>query len=243
MNAINKGSINMMAILLVSALGYNMAKGMQGDGIASSIVSMTCYLAIAPAVQTLSKTYSWQENIKSVEIGVKDIASGGLACNKLDANGMFVAMILTIIVTEIFVRLSFNDKLKITLPKGVPPAVANSFTVLIPEIITVIVVVAVGIYINRIFKQDIWQIITKFVSTPLTSVADSLGSAFIIYFLINFLWVFGLHGANIVGAVTSPILSPLGTESTQAFEAGLPVPNTINDASITLLGDLVLVGV
>ena len=232
MNAINKGSINMMAILLVSALGYNMAKGMQGDGIASSIVSMTCYLAIAPAVQTLSKTYSWQENIKSVEIGVKDIASGGLACNKLDANGMFVAMILTIIVTEIFVRLSFNDKLKITLPKGVPPAVANSFTVLIPAIITVIVVVAVGIYINRIFKQDIWQIITKFVSTPLTSVADSLGSAFIIYFLINFLWVFGLHGANIVGAVTSPILSPLGTENTQAFEAGLPVPNIINGVGI-----------
>lgn len=46
MTAVNKGSINMMAILLVAALGYTMARGLEGDGIATSIVSLTCYLGL-----------------------------------------------------------------------------------------------------------------------------------------------------------------------------------------------------
>ena len=188
MSAINKGSINMMAILLVASLGYQMARGLDGDGIATSIVSMTCYLGIVPSVQSISNVVSWEKNAKLVEVATGDIASGAIAANKLDSNGMFVGMLLTILVAEIFVRLSRNDKLKITLPDGVPPAVANSFTVLIPAIITVIGVVAAGIYIKRITGSDLWQIITKFVSAPLTNVADSVGTAALVFnqFLMDF---------------------------------------------------------
>ena len=46
MSAVNKGSINMMAVLLVVTLGYQMAKGLNGDGIATSVVSLTCYLGL-----------------------------------------------------------------------------------------------------------------------------------------------------------------------------------------------------
>ena len=232
MSAINKGSINMMAILLVASLGYQMARGLDGDGIATSIVSMTCYLGIVPSVQSISNVVSWEKNAKLVEVATGDIASGAIAANKLDSNGMFVGMLLTILVAEIFVRLSRNDKLKITLPDGVPPAVANSFTVLIPAIITVIGVVAAGIYIKRITGSDLWQIITKFVSAPLTNVADSVGTAALIMFLINFLWIFGLHGANIIGSVTTPIFTPLLYENTAAYEQGILPPNVINGVQV-----------
>ena len=222
MTAVNKGSINMMAILLVVTLGYQMAKGLDGDGIATSVVGLTCYLGLAPAVQTLANNYTLptDKTITSIEVLTGDVASGGLASNKLDSNGMFVGMILTIIVAEIFVRLSRNDKLKITLPDGVPPAVAGSFTVLIPAIITVILVVAVGIYIEKFSGMNLWVIIQKFVSAPLNSVADTLGTAVLVEFLIAFLWVFGLHGANIVGSVTTPIFTPMLLENTAAYEAG-----------------------
>ena len=230
MTAVNKGSINMMAILLVVTLGYQMAKGLNGDGIATSVVGLTCYLGLAPAVQTLTNNYTWADKAPNVEVLTADVATGGLAANKLDSNGMFVGMILTIVVAEIFVRLSRNDKLKITLPDGVPPAVAGSFTVLIPAIITVILVVAVGIYIEKFSGMNLWVIIQKFVSAPLNSVADSLGTAILIEFLIAFLWVFGLHGANIVNSVTTPILTPMLLENTAAFEAGKTgkeIPNVI----------------
>ena len=231
MTAVNKGSINMMAILLVAVLGYNMAIGLDGDGIATSVVSLTCYLGLAPAVQTLGKSYATRdaagEALDSIEVLTTDVAAGGIAANKLDSNGMFVGMILTIIVAEIFVRLSRNDKLKITLPDGVPPAVAGSFTVLIPAIITVILVVAVGTYIDKFTGMNIWDIILKFVSAPLNSVADTIGTAILVEFLIHLLWVFGLHGANIVGAVTTPIFTPMTLENTQAFEAHQELPNVV----------------
>ena len=235
MNAVNKGSINMMAILLVTSLGYQMAKGLKGDGIATSVVSLTCYLGLAPAVQTLANNYKWESGAKGVEVLTSDVAGGGIAANKLDSNGLFVAMLLTIAVSEIFVRLSRNDKLKITLPDGVPPAVAGSFTVLIPAILTVIVIVAAGIYIDKLTGMNLWIITQKFVSAPLNKVADTLGTAVLITFLSNFLWFFGLHGKNIVGSITTPIFTPLSLENTQAYEAGKTgkeIPNIINGVSV-----------
>ncbi|WP_041140081.1 PTS sugar transporter subunit IIC [Beduini massiliensis] len=227
MSAVNKGSINMMAVLLVVTLGYQMAKGLNGDGIATSVVSLTCYLGLAPAVQTLNNSYSWAENAKNVEVLTDDIASGGIAGAKLDSNGMFVGMLLTIVVAEIFIRLSKNDKLKITLPDGVPPAVAGSFTVLVPAILSVILIVAAGTYIERISGMNLWTIIQKFVSAPLNSVADTLGTAVLVSFLTHILWVFGLHGANLVGAVTTPIFTPMLVQNTAAFENHQAIPNVV----------------
>ena len=227
MSAVNKGSINMMAVLLVVTLGYQMAKGLNGDGIATSVVSLTCYLGLAPAVQTLNNSYSWAENAKNVEVLTDDIASGGIAGAKLDSNGMFVGMLLTIVVAEVFIRLSKNDKLKITLPDGVPPAVAGSFTVLVPAILTVILIVAAGTYIDRFTGMNLWTIIQKFVSAPLNSVADTLGTAVLVSFLTHILWVFGLHGANLVGAVTTPIFTPMLVQNTAAFENHQAIPNVV----------------
>ena len=236
MTAVNKGSINMMAVLLVAALGYQMAAGMDGDGIATSIVSLTCYLGLAPAVQTLTTSYATSaadgSSLDSIEVATSTIASGGIAGSKLDSNGMFVGMLLTIAVSEIFVRLSRNDKLKITLPDGVPPAVAGSFTVLIPAIFTVIIVVAAGIYVDKLTGMNIWDIIQKFVSAPLNSVADTLGTAILVEVLVHVLWVFGLHGANIVGAVTTPIFTPMGIENTAAFENHEPIPNIVSSVAM-----------
>ena len=236
MTAVNKGSINMMAVLLVAALGYQMAAGMDGDGIATSIVSLTCYLGLAPAVQTLTTSYATSaadgSSLESIEVATSTIASSGIAGSKLDSNGMFVGMLLTIAVSEIFVRLSRNDKLKITLPDGVPPAVAGSFTVLIPAIFTVIIVVAAGIYVDKLTGMNIWDIIQKFVSAPLNSVADTLGTAVLVEVLVHVLWVFGLHGANIVGAVTTPIFTPMGVENTAAFENHEPIPNIVSSVAM-----------
>ena len=227
MAAVNKGSINMMAVLLVAALGYEMAQGMDGDGIATAIVSLTCYLGLAPAVQTLSSTYEIPSSANSIEVVTSDVLSGGIAGAKLDSNGMFVGMLLTIAVSEVFIRLSKNEKLKITLPEGVPPAVAGSFTVLIPAILAVIIVVAVGTYIDKLFGMNIWDIVQKFVSAPLNSVADTIGTAILVEALVHLLWVFGLHGANIVGAVTTPIFTPMLVQNTAAFENHETIPNIV----------------
>ena len=55
----------------------------------------------------------------------------------MSSNGLFIAIIVGIISTEIFVRLSGNEKLIIKMPDGVPPAVAKAFASLLPAMITI----------------------------------------------------------------------------------------------------------
>lgn len=55
-----------------------------------------------------------------------------LTTKYLGAQGLFVAVIVALITSEIFCRLARNPKITITMPAAVPPAVARSFKVLLP---------------------------------------------------------------------------------------------------------------
>ncbi|MGG7403063.1 PTS transporter subunit EIIC, partial [Escherichia coli] len=55
-----------------------------------------------------------------------------LTTTSLGAQGLFVAVIVAWITSEICCRLARNPKLTITMPAALPPAVARSFTVLLP---------------------------------------------------------------------------------------------------------------
>lgn len=228
MNAINKGTINMMSLLLILALGYQMAKQMHGDPIATPVVSLATYLSLVPGVQTLKQPHAIASDVTAIEILKTDIANAGIAAEKLDSNGLFLAMILTFIVSEIFIRLSKKDKLRITLLDGVPPAVAGSFTVLLPSVITVTLVVGAGILIQKLVGMDLWKIITTVIQTPLTNITENVFTAAFIPFIMLALWCFGLHGANIVGAITQPIFTPMLLENTAAYQQGILPPNVIN---------------
>ena len=217
-SAANRGTISMLAILVTVCLGYNMAIGLgkDKDAMACGVVCMAVYIGITPAMQTVTNFTDFSEG---ATLQASDVAGGGIAGNKLDSNGLFVAMIFAMITSEVFIRLGKNEKLRITLPDGVPPAVANSFTVLIPAMITCFAIMAIGTYIDFATGNNVWYWIQKFIGAPLEGVTDSLGATVLIMFMINLLWIFGLHGANIVGSVTSPIETKLLNDNTNYYNA------------------------
>lgn len=60
-------------------------------------------------------------------------ADGLLTAAGLGSQGLFLALIVAIISTEIFRRLAGNPRLVINMPDGVPPAVSRSFAALFPS--------------------------------------------------------------------------------------------------------------
>ena len=64
-------------------------------------------------------------------------ADGLLTAAGLGSQGLFLALIVAIISTEIFRRLAGNPRLVINMPDGVPPAVSRSFAALFPAMITI----------------------------------------------------------------------------------------------------------
>ena len=55
---------------------------------------------------------------------------GAFLTTSTGINGLFAAIIIGLIATTIFIKLSGVEKLKVNLGEGVPPAVADSFNVM-----------------------------------------------------------------------------------------------------------------
>jgi PTS system, lactose/cellobiose family IIC component len=113
------------------------------------------------------------------------------------------------------------------MPDGVPPAVSKSFSSMIPAIIVMLVVAAIYGYAEKFTGMNVWQIVTKFLSTPLQGLSQNVIMVIVMYFMIDLLWIFGLHGANIVGSVTTPILTPLSNANVNRFANGEEPLNTV----------------
>lgn len=203
------GSFAVISLFLVFSIAYNLAKGYDSNGLSAGLIALANFAILIP--QAPSVTSPGGETFN---------AWGNINWGYVNAQGMFVAILVALISTEIFVKLSKSDKLVIKMPEGVPPAVARSFASLIPGMIALSVFAVSAIVINTATGTDLFAIITKFVSAPLTSVADSMGSAMLIVFMNQLLWFFGLHGSNIIGGIIEPILLPLIQTNMEAVAAG-----------------------
>lgn len=211
---LNNASLAVMAILLAGLLTYNLTDANGGDALAGSIIGIGSFMSGLVYYYGATK--------------VDGSALGAvIETNELGSGGLFVAMLVGLLVGEVFPRLSKSDKLKISMPDGVPPAVAKSFSSLIPAILTVALVSAIYGYVLKFTGMTVFQVITKFLAAPLQGLSQNVFMVIVMYFMIDLLWIFGLHGANIVGSVTTPILSPLGIENINNFAAGKEPTNTV----------------
>ncbi len=203
------GSFAVISLFLVFSIAYNLAKGYDSNGLSAGLIALANFAILIPQAPSLTSPNGEVFN-----------AWGNINWGYVNAQGMFVAIMVALISTEIFVKLSKSDKLIIKMPEGVPPAVSRSFAALIPGMISLSIFALSAILINSFTGSDIFAIITKFVSAPLTNVADSFGSAVLIVFMNQLLWFFGLHGSNIIGGIIEPILLPLIQTNMEAVAAG-----------------------
>ena len=109
----------------------------------------------------------------------------------LAAEGLFTAIISAIFAVEI-TRFCDKNHLTIKMPDGVPPMVADSFSILIPLIIEVLVATGVATLCQNIAGMVFPQVIMKVLAPAIASM-DSLPMVMLVVFLTQLLWMFGLH--------------------------------------------------
>lgn len=189
------------AIGLISAIGisYNLAKAYQLSAITCCIVTLVVFL-----LAQLNENYQ-------------------LNTDNLGAAGLFSAIILAVVTVHI-VRFFIQHNVVITLPDGVPPAVAQSFASLIPAAVAITLIWFVRVILNF----DINHFFTLLFS-PLVTGLDSLPGMLVLIFLISLLWCCGIHGDNVLSGITSPIFLKYIAENTQAWLHHQPVPHITAD--------------
>lgn len=206
------GSTNIMSIFIVYLVARNIAISMKADDLLSGLTALSVYFIVYPPYEAVDganfMTMAWH-----------------------GAQGLFVAIIIGLLVGELFSRLSRSDKLTIKMPASVPPAVARSFKVLFPIIIVSVIFTVANFFINKFYPDGIHQLVYDVLQSPLRILGTNIFATIGLVIVSNLLWMFGIHGPNTIAAIRESMFSEATLENLNYVQAhgeawGAPFPNT-----------------
>ncbi|MCH4177578.1 MAG: PTS sugar transporter subunit IIC [Streptococcaceae bacterium] len=196
--AVWSGTFGVLSVFIAFLVAYNLANHYKKDAVATGVVSVASFFTL------------------------------GAATSGMNSSGLFIALIVGIIVAEIFTRLLGNDKLVINMPDGVPPAVARAFASLLPAMITISIFGLFTAILAGLGVTDMFASFYALVQEPFMGLANSYGSALFIAFITPFLWFFGIHGANLIDPFMQTINAPAIEANAAAVSAGKDAPYIVN---------------
>ena len=211
-----------MTLYACWGMGYSLAKSYKLDGVTGGTLSAAAFLltlvpkstaALAPELMEIingnADLLKWYQGVpQGFQMPMANMGGGG----------MFVGIIVSILAVEIF-RFTNKSGFKISMPEQVPASVARSFEALTPATIIVLLIGSITYYLH--FD---WHGIMLKIASPLVSASDTLLSVWLLSFLNNFFWCFGIHGASIGGSVARPVWLMLLDKNQVAATAGEALP-------------------
>lgn len=204
-------TINIVAIYAICGIAYSLAKSFNKNGLQAALIALLSFLIITP--------------MGNFKMG-KNIVQA-IPVQWLGAQGLFAAIIIGVLATRLYIFI-VDKHWTIKMPAGVPPMIADSFTALIPAVIVAVVFTVISAIFSKTPMGSLHEAIYTLVQDPLTHLGNTLPSLLLAIFLMQLLWVCGIHGAMVVMSVMTPIWSAMALENLKAFKAGLPRPNIID---------------
>lgn len=160
--SVNYVTLSFLTIYAVFLIGIELAKL---NGISSffpGIVAVMAYLSVNPMT------------FEVISDDISVVAENVLAKQYTDTKGLFLGMFVAIASIELYSWLGRQDNLKIKMPDTVPSNVANSFSALIPTILTVTGIATIGFIIKAMTGMYAYDIIYNIIQKPLESLIDRL---------------------------------------------------------------------
>ncbi|MEW4309479.1 PTS cellobiose transporter subunit IIC [Rossellomorea marisflavi] len=218
-------TFDLLGLFVSFGVAYRLAEKYKVDPLSAGIISVSAFMLATP----FNVLFTPEGSDKAVEVG------GAIPQALMGSQGMFVAILLAILSTEIF-RKIIQKNIVIKMPAGVPPAVARSFTALIPAMTVILTVWILRLLIELTPFESIHVVVKDLLSTPLSYLGGSLWGTLIAVFLMMLLWSMGLHGDAIVGSVMAPIWLGLMDQNRMAFQANpeAELPNVVTQQFIDL---------
>ena len=216
---ITNGTLNISSILIAAMIAYSLAKNKNFDNPISTVpVALSC-LVIMMAINVI---------VTVVASGEEVTVSNVLTYNSLGTTGMFAGIIVGLLATELYMFLAKKKALQIHLGESIPPAVGQSFSVMLPTMLTLSIFAIISAVLISVFNTDLITIISNVIQEPLRKVNTSLFGYLLIYSTGNFLFTLGIHQSVINGSLLDPLLLVNMNENMAAVNAGEIPKNIIN---------------
>lgn len=233
-NLIYNGSLAIVSIVFIFALGYNIAKVNSIDKLSGGLVALASFIISLGTSMTQSFELSGISNGVAKAInqvsglsfskGTLSVTIGGLIPgNQVSSRGYFTAIIIGFLSVIIFAKLMKKD-ITIKLPDSVPPAIAVPFTSIIPAFVAMYVVAIITFVFNQFTGKLIIDWIYDVLQTPLLGFSQNPISVIAVAFLTQLFWFFGIHGGNVMAPIMEGVFGVALLANLEAFQKGTKIP-------------------
>jgi len=225
--AVINGTLNIAALLIAPMTAWALARNKGFNNPVLAVVNAICSFIIMMPMQ-----------LEVVPVGGKSsvTVSQMLSFINIGSTGIFAGVIIGLLSTELFIRIASVKRLTINLGENVPPAVGQSFSALIPTIITLSTFAMIAALLATGLHTDLIHLITTLIQQPLRQINTSLPGTLFIYSFGNFLFTLGIHQTVVNGVILEPLLLINTNENMLAFANGQPVPHIINSIFVPTFG-------
>ncbi len=143
----------------------------------------------------------------------------------LGVAGLFVAILVGVLATRLFLFFYTFKRLRLYLPGGTPDiAIPQAFNALLPGMLTVLLFAGGGTLLVSLTGSPLHEIVYRFIRMPFDAIGAGLRG--MLYILsLHLLWFVGVHGANVLDPITHDIYGAAMVANQTASAAGLPLPH------------------
>ncbi len=192
-------TVGIISIYAAFLIGYRFATNLNQSAIPAGVLSLFVFLMMTPMA-----------NFDGVST---------LDMSKLGAQGLFTAMISSLLFTRLYCFL-IEKNITIKMPDGVPPFVKDQFNSLVPVIITGFSAVIVSLLFGFTTYGSFSEFVYTLIAAPLEGLSSNVGSLLVIVLVQMALWFFGIHGSMVVGGFVTALYLPMDVANMEAVAAG-----------------------
>ncbi len=205
------GTLAVLSLALVFAVGYNFAQAYDVNPVAGSLVAFSAFIITIPQVAAFGA---------EIDGVVHEVAGWGfLSVNYLNTGGLFTALIVGALATVVYAKL-MNANMTIKLPDEVPPAVSRAFAAIIPGLAALYVVGALAWATGEFTSfGNIPDLISHYLQQPFMALSQNVVSIVIITASVSLFWFFGLHGPNVLAPALDGLYQPALTANVDWYQA------------------------
>ncbi|GBG94189.1 cellobiose-specific PTS system IIC component [Ligilactobacillus salitolerans] len=184
---ITNGSFGIMGLLGCYGVAASYADQHGTDSKSAGVIAIAAYFIVTPSVMSGDK-----------------VPLEGMPYGYLGSKGLFIAIIIGLVTGGIF-QWFINHDIRIKMPEAVPPAVADSFSALIPGAVIIALFGAIYALFSWTGWGSVHDLVFNLLSKPLGLLGDTLLGTILAVGLNSLFWFVGIHGANVVNNIISPI--------------------------------------
>lgn len=256
--ALNYASISCMSIVIVLLLSSEIAEANGDHDIYPVIVSFLSWLVVTPHtidglhINVLlhtgggaivhTKLSDFVHIPHTVGVTLKDFTAQGIGSIYTSSTGLFTAMLVAIIATELYHLLRNCECLLIKLPEQVSTNQVLSFMNIIPTFLTLLIMSSISYLCILSTGHTINTNIYTLVQLPLQLLTgDNLIAVLVLYFIISLFWIVGFHGKNLMSPLIESFYRPLLYINMAAYNAGLrgkEIPYILNPPMFQIFADI-----